>query len=142
MKLIDSTGQFKTWDDILTYFKGKTVLLDMWGTWCSSCRLDIDQHSAAIKHHFEGQPLDYLYIANFDEGCEKKWREQIAYFNIIGYHILALKALTQSIMTKINGQGYPTYVIIHKNGTYELFKRDYGLDRELLIAQLEKALGN
>jgi len=140
MKLIDSTGQFKTWAEVLAYFKGKTVLLDMWGTWCGPCRQDLDRHSALIKAHFKGRPLSYLYIANEDMRNAKAWKDLIVYFNLEGYHIMASESLTHDIMSETKQTGYPAYIIIHADGSYETFTRGMGLDREALIAQLERAL--
>ena len=140
MKFIDGAGLFKKWEDILAYYKGQTILLDMWGTWCGPCRQDLDRHSAFIKQYFKGRPLTYLYIANNDTDREKEWKELIAYFNLEGNHFIAGKELTEDIMKKVKGQGFPTYVIIHKDGTFELYNRGFGIDRDVLIAQIENAL--
>ncbi len=146
MQFIDSAGRFKKWEDVLAYFKGKTVLVDMWGTWCGPCREDLDKHSAAIKAHFKGEALDYLYIANHQSSASiKTWKELIAFFNLSGYHTIANPALTKDIMEKVQikgeGESFPTYVIIHKDGSFEQYQRIFGLDRDGLIVQLEKALG-
>jgi protein-disulfide isomerase-like protein with CxxC motif len=59
-----------------------------------------------------------------------------------GFHILANLKLTKDIMQKVKGNGFPTYVIIKKDGTYELSKAGYPMNREILIKQLEEALAH
>jgi len=136
----ENTESFQTFEDVLKLVKGKTVLLDMWGTWCGPCREEISLNSDSIKHHFKDKALNFLYIANRDIGKETKWRELIAYYNLTGTHILASLNLTKDIMTKVNGDGFPTYVIIKKDGTFELSETGYPMKREILIKQLERAL--
>jgi len=126
--------------DVLALTKGKTVLLDMWGTWCAPCREEIAQEGPLIKAYFKGKGLDYLYVANFDLKNEGNWKKLIAYFDLEGTHMLANARLTKDIMAKVKGTSYPTYVIIKKDGSYELSKAGYPMNREILIKQLEAAL--
>ncbi len=112
----------------------------MWGTWCGPCRNEIHDNGPAIKAYFKGKGLDYLYIANRDLDHEAEWKNLIAYFDMKGTHILANSNLSKDIMTKVKGDGYPTYVIIKKDGTWELSKAGYPMDRNKLIKQLEEAL--
>jgi thiol-disulfide isomerase/thioredoxin len=139
-KIIFEPDNIETWAEVLNLFKGKTVLLDMWGTWCGPCREDIKNHGAAIKIHFKNKGLDYLYIANQDETRVNTWKSIITYYNMEGHHVLATKALTNDISENIKLEGYPTYVIIHKDGSFELSKAGVPMDRKILIAQIEEAL--
>jgi thiol-disulfide isomerase/thioredoxin len=141
-KMIFESDNVQTWAGVLELFKGKTVLLDMWGTWCGPCRNEIEKNGPAVKKYFNNKGLDFLYIANYDQENVNAWKSLITYFNMEGHHILATKELTDDIAGNIKIEGYPTYVIIHKNGTYEVTKTRMGSPEEMkiMIAQIEDAL--
>lgn len=144
-KMIFESDNIQSWTGVLDLFKGKTVLLDMWGTWCGPCRNEIEKNGPAIKSYFKDKGLEFLYIANYDQENQNEWKSLITYFNMEGHHILATKELTDDIKANIKpggGIAFPTYVIIHKNGTYEITKTSMGSPEEMkiLIAQIEDAL--
>lgn len=142
MKFIEGRDTIHTFKQLIQLVKGKTILLDMWGTWCGPCRSDISKHSAIIKAHFKNKPVDYLYVANLEEENEKGWKELISFYQMEGYHILASAALTKDIMTIVKGTGYPTYAIIRPDGSIELSKTQYPMNRDVLIKQIEELLAN
>ncbi|WP_051590696.1 TlpA family protein disulfide reductase [Flavobacterium daejeonense] len=140
MAFIEKGEELKTFEEVINQFKGKTVLIDMWGTWCSPCKKEITQHSQALHEYFKNKELQFLYIANYDIHNPENWKKMIAYHSIEGNHILANDALTNDIMTKTKGKGYPTYIILKKDGSYELSKAGYPMNRETLIKQLDDAI--
>ncbi len=143
MIFADANGTtLKTLDEVLSLMKGKTVLVNMWGTFTSSSRYDLDKQSAAIKAHFKDKDLTFLYIANYSLNNEAGWKKLIAYFQLEGLHILANNDLNKDIMTKVKGKEYPTYFIIKKDGSYDLSKAGYPMNRDVLIKQLETAMAN
>ena len=140
-KLVADNGtKLNTMEDLLALSKGKTVLLDMWGIWCGPCRYDINNEAPAIKAYFKGKGLDYFYVANNDLKNETEWKKLIVDFGMKGTHILANGNLTKDIQAKVKSNSFPAYVIIKKDGTYELSKAGYPMKRDVLIKQLEDAL--
>lgn len=140
MVLIEKTDSINSLKDVLALMKGKTVLVDMWGTWCSPCRQEIQTNGEAIKAELKGKGVDYLYVANYDLANVDKWKKLIPYYNLTGTHILASQQLSKDIMGQVKGTGYPTYFIIKKDGTFELSKAGHPMNRKVLIKQVEDAL--
>lgn len=127
-------------DEVLETFKGKTILLDLWGTWCGPCRSEFEKNLDVIKRRFKNFDLTYIYIANLDVNNQKKWRELISYYKLPGFQVLANENLTIDLRKSLNFNTYPANVIIHKDGSYEMSKAGYPMDRKILIDQIEKAL--
>jgi thiol-disulfide isomerase/thioredoxin len=138
----DNGTKLDSFSQVLALMKGKTVLLDMWGTWCGPCREELAKDGPIIKAHFKGKGLDYLYIANGDQGHEANWKHLIAYFKLDGTHILASENLDKDIMARVKGEEYPSYIIIKKDGTYTLSNAGHPTNVDELIKELEEALAN
>ena len=111
--------QLNTLKDLLALTKGKVALVDMWGTWCTPCRQEIEKNATKLEAYFKGKNVNFIYIANQDIGREQEWKKAIAYFQIEGMQILANPKLTKDIMDKVKSSGYPTYFIIKKDGSYK-----------------------
>jgi len=109
----------------------------MWGTWCTPCREEIEKNAAKLEDHFKGKNVSFIYIANFDIAREQEWKKTIAYFQIEGMQILANPALTKDIMEKAKSTGYPTYIIIGKDGSYRTTSAQLPINLQAMIKEIE-----
>jgi len=136
----DNGTKLNTLEEVARLMKGKTVFVDMWGTWCSSCRKELEKYSPKIRAHFKGKNLTFLYIASDDLNRQKEWKRVIAFYNMEGLHMLANEQLDHDIMTKVKSTGYPTYFIIKKDGSFKKAKTPDESHVQDMIKEIEAAM--
>ena len=69
---------------ILEPYKGKFVLLDVWGTWCSPCREALS-HSTEEYARLKDYDIQYLYLAN--KSPQTSWENVIKEYNVSGPNV-------------------------------------------------------
>jgi thiol-disulfide isomerase/thioredoxin len=136
----DDGTKLNTLGDVIRLMKGKTVYVDMWGTWCGPCLEELEKYTPQIRNYFKGKNITFLYIANKDIGQKEKWKKAIAYCKINGTHILANQNLEKDIMTKVKATGYPTHFIIKKDGSFKKIKTQDGSQTQQIIKEIEAEL--
>lgn len=97
-------------------YKGKLVLVDVWGTWCSPCKRALS-HSKELYERMAQYDMVFLYLANNSD--EDSWKNVIKEYNVTGDNVVHynLPDVQQSAVEnflKVNG--YPTYRLIDRNG--------------------------
>ena len=100
----------KTLDELIADNKGKVILIDFWGVWCSPCRSTF-RVMEPLKKDLDN--VVYIYIC--DDKLEKYWK--LIYPNISGYHY-RITPNEQVVLQEKYKIGYdrPNYVIIDKQG--------------------------
>ena len=97
-------------------YKGKFVLVDVWGTWCSPCKRALS-HSKELYERMAPYDMVFLYLANrSDEGS---WRNVIKEYNVTGDNVVHynLPGEQQSAVERfLRVNSYPTYRLIDRNG--------------------------
>ena len=101
---------------ILEPYKGKLVLLDVWGTWCAPCKMAL----AHSKEEFERlAPYDVVYLYMVSNSPEESWKNLIKLNNLVGDNIAHynLPAAQQSaIENYLNIRSFPSYRLFDKEG--------------------------
>jgi thiol-disulfide isomerase/thioredoxin len=116
MVFLDSSGRLKKLNDVINLFKGRTVLVDMWGTWCGPCHEEIEKNAHALKTHFKNKDLQFLYISNYDLKNQINWKKLIRYYNMEGSHVLASRELSEDAMNKTGSDSFRLILLLKRMG--------------------------
>ena len=118
---------------ILEPYKGKFVLLDIWGTWCGPCKEALS-HSTEEYARLKDYDIQYLYLAN--KSPQTAWENVIKEYNVSGPNV-AHYNLPPEQQTAIE-----RHLNVHEFPTYKLFNRDGDLlDLKVDPRDLEKLAG-
>ena len=97
-------------------YKGKIILMDIWGTWCGPCK-DALSHSQEEYERLKEFDLVYLYLAN--RSPEETWQNVIKQYEVLGDNVVHynLPEAQQSAIEKfVKITGYPTFKLIDREG--------------------------
>ncbi len=101
---------------IIETYKGKLILLDVWGTWCGACKVNLS-HSTEEYEALKDLDIIYLYLAN--GSSDESWKNVIKEYNVTGDNVVHynLPAKQQSAIENFLGvKMYPSYRIIDREG--------------------------
>lgn len=101
--------------------KGKSIILDIWTTWCGPCLMDM-KRSKPIKAKMKDLPVKVIYLCMEDGSGSnlESWKKKVADMGTEGEHILLPKDFAKKFMKHFEFNSYPSYVFIDKNGEIDL----------------------
>ena len=118
-------------------YKGKIILVDFWGTWCSPCRERL-KHSQEEYERLKDFDIVYLYLAS--RSSDEAWKNAIEEYKVEGDNVVHynLPARQQTAVENYFGvRVFPTYRLIDRDGTILDVNADPG-DLETLAGLLER----
>ncbi|SFG92109.1 Thiol-disulfide isomerase or thioredoxin [Pedobacter insulae] len=104
----------------LNTFKGKTILLDFWGSWCAPCRAS-HPHLKTLYDKYKGKGFEIIAIAQERgktiEESQASWLKAIADDGINWVHILNQDGIEkQDIVKSYQVTAFPTKILVDQNG--------------------------
>lgn len=121
----------------LTDFKGQVVYVDLWATWCAPCVEEIP-HSIKLQEHFKDDPTVIFLNVSVD-GDAEAWKRKIGLEKDWGgVHINLNKVQKDSLSVNYQLTGYPTYILIDKDGKIVTTRAQRPSSGEELKTELER----
>lgn len=97
-------------------YRGKFILLDIWGTWCGPCK-DALSHSQEMYQRLAKYDIQYMYLA--DDSPIDTWENVIKEYNVTGSNVVHFNLppeQQQAIERYLKISAFPTYKVIDPEG--------------------------
>jgi cytochrome c biogenesis protein CcmG, thiol:disulfide interchange protein DsbE len=89
--------------------KGRVVLVNVWATWCTSCRAEMPELDKLYREH-KAEGLVVFGLSDEDAATQRKCREKIP----VSYPLLTYKGQIPALYRQV--AAYPTTFVIDRQG--------------------------
>lgn len=106
-------GKQLRFGDMLESFKGKKILIDIWGSWCRDCITGYPKLEE-LRREIGDKNIAYVFLSTDKD--EQKWKNAITKFNIRGEHYLLDGAWKNPLSSYIVLDWVPRYLVLDEQG--------------------------
>ena len=110
-------GESITFKDILETQKGKTIVIDIWASWCSDCIKGMPKVKALQQEY-----KDAAYIFLSLDRTQDAWIRGIKKYDVQGEHYFMPSAKKSTFGEFVNIDWIPRYMVVDSKGNIKLFK--------------------
>jgi thiol-disulfide isomerase/thioredoxin len=129
--MVSTTNQPLSFAEILKKYQGKTIVIDVWASWCPDCIKGM----AKVKSLQEQYP-DAVYLFISMDKTYEAWLKGIEKYDVKGEHYLTADGMKGVFGKSIDLDWIPRYLVVDKTGKIALYKV-IEADDEKLIKTLE-----
>ena len=127
----------KIFQKIIEPYKGKIILVDVWGTWCGPCKAQLS-HCQEEYERLKDFDIIYLYLAN--RSNDQSWKNVIKEYKVAGKNVVHYNLpedQQKAVEEYLGVQGFPTNIVFSRDGS--LYKvLDFPLDVEAVAKLLKR----
>jgi thiol-disulfide isomerase/thioredoxin len=110
-------GSEVSFQSILDKYKGKTVVLEFWASWCGDCVKAMSK----IKELQQNNP-DVVYVFFSCDKTFDKWKEGIVKHELKGDHYLVKDGMKGSFGKSLDLDWIPRYIVVNKKSNISLYR--------------------
>jgi thiol-disulfide isomerase/thioredoxin len=129
--MVSTTNQPLSFVEILKKYQGKTIVIDVWASWCPDCIKGMAKVKSLQEHYPDAA---YLFIS-MDKTYDA-WLKGIEKYDVKGEHYLTADGMKGVFGKSIDLEWIPRYMVVDKTGKIALYKV-IEADDEKLIKTLE-----
>lgn len=115
--LLSIDGNQVSFENILKKYKGKTLVIEIWASWCGDC---VKAMPKIHELQANNPTVSFLFLS-MDKTADK-WKIGIEKHNLIGDHFMANDGMKGVFGNAINLDWIPRYIIVDKTGKIVLYK--------------------
>ncbi len=122
-------GEEVTFKSILEKHKNKTIVIDIWASWCSDCLRGMPKVKALQENN---KDVAYVFLS-LDRG-QKAWKKGIEKYNVVGDHYYMPNAKDCDFADFVSISWIPRYMVINKANEIVVFDVIEADDEKLIEA--------
>jgi thiol-disulfide isomerase/thioredoxin len=111
--IVTYDGKRISFSEMISGYKGKKVVIDMWASWCRDCIVGLPKLNELRRKTGE-EHVVYLFLSV--DANEEKWKNAISRFNIRGEHYRVEGAWKTPLSNYIALDWVPRYIVLSETG--------------------------
>lgn len=142
--LLSGKVQASSWTDVpfsyngkqvtIKGFKGKTLIIMFWATWCPYCESEIPQLSV-LKNYYSSNPNIEVLALSIDKGGDEVVKN---YFSNSFSNLDIVTDPQKNLFRSLGGVGVPTIILVSKEGQLiETYNKVREIDTKLVQSLIE-----
>lgn len=128
-KLLSENDQEVTLSEVLEQYRGKTVFIDIWASWCKDCIVGMPK---VQKLREENPEIVFLFLS-LDKETES-WKHGIEKYGVVGENYFIPAGWKGAFCSSIDLDWIPRYMVLNPKGKISLYKAIETKDENLLKA--------
>ena len=115
--ILDKDLKEISFKEVLEKYKGKTVMIDVWASWCPDCVGGLPKVKEIQKKY---PNVTYLFISV--DKTPDSWKKGIEKYGVDGEHYFVNDGMKGVFGSSIKLDWIPRYMVISKEGSVDLYK--------------------
>lgn len=110
-------GEERAFKDILDTYKGSTLVIDIWASWCKDCVGGMPKVKALQKDY---EDVTYIFLSL--DKTQDAWKKGIEKYDVVGEHYFMQSGWKGPFGTFVGLDWIPRYMVVDKDGNISMFK--------------------